>query len=163
MGLVSAGLGLINVAGKVVSGVTKLGTGALSLGGKFIKSPIGKIVLGAGAIACLTSDPQKEDGLFSKIREGFSSLWEKVSGFFKEKTVDAAAKTMTAGQNIKTMSSEFAKDNPDSPVAGIMDYIGSGVDAAQEAVPTGAQFAAAAEQLAAPETAAPALDAPEIA
>ncbi len=162
MGLVSAGLGLMKVAGTVMSGVTKLGTNALSFGSKFIKSGFGKLVLGAGAVACLTSDPNKEGGLFNNIKDGFHNLWEKVSGFVKEKILGVSVKTMQAGENAKNMASEYASENPGSPFSTLMAAVGNSTEAVTEA-PAAQTLVTSVPEAETPAAEAPAPAGPEMA
>lgn len=125
MGVITGASSLLTVAGGVASTVLSLGAGALSLGGKFVKSTVGKIALGAGTVAILCSDPKK-GGFFGRAKELFGNMFKSVGSMIGTAvtgtTAKAAATVAQAGGSVNELAAAVSEaDSPDAAAAAIKE------------------------------------------
>ncbi len=112
MGLITGAASILSTAADVAGGVAKLGSNAVSLGAKFIKSWPGKLILGAGLVSAVTANPNKPGGtVFGKIGEGLKGLLnsakEAIGNFMGKGAAQAAVAVTGAGITANQYSSEL--------------------------------------------------------
>lgn len=140
MGIITGAASLLGVAGKVSGTVLSLGAGALSGAGKFIKSPIGKLALGAGVMSFIVSkfSDNKEDTLFGKISSGFKGLWDTVKSTVGKFIGTTAAKAQVAAASVAESTAtreslqEMIADDTAAFESGSMPLAASAVPVADE-------------------------------
>lgn len=125
MGFITTGASLLSVAGGVAGSVLSLGSGALKLGGKFMKSTVGKLTLGAGVMAVVCSDPKK-GGFFGRLKESagnfFKAIGATVGKAVTTKTAETVATLDHAGDSVNSLTASVAEaDTPEAAVQAIAD------------------------------------------
>ena len=104
MGLLSAASSILGVAGNVTSTVMSMGSTALQLGGKFVKSFPGKLAIGAVVGSILASKVTGGENIFSKIgskhSEGFKSFFSSAKQSVATAALNGVASVTKAGEEI---------------------------------------------------------------